>query len=298
MPIRFPRAATAGATISALALTLAACSSPAPEAERDPSAEPAARHVHGLALDESSGLLHIATHEGLFTAELPADEASIAQPVAFGDYTGDAMGFLRLGERLLISGHPGSDGGAPNVGVLESDLSGERWSGLSLEGDVDFHAMVAGGDSASSALIAGLDSATGQVFVSPDGGSSWQQGTRLDARSLAWNSEATELFATTAEGLQVSTDDGSDFTLVEGAPPLVLLANSPVGSAEWRIAGIDADGVLQLSTDGRIWTARGQVPFLPEAVGVGEAGAVVIADSTQVMRTTDDGATWVQVAAF
>lgn len=302
MITRLPRAATAGASLAALALVLAACSSavPAPEAETAPSLEPAeAGHIHGLALDESSGIIHIATHEGLFIAELPADDSSVAQPVALGDYRGDVMGFVRIGDRLLISGHPGhDDGGAPNVGVLESDLSGEQWAPLSLEGAVDFHAMAAGGASASTALIAGLDSATGQVLVSPDGGSGWQEGAQLQARSLAWNADATALFATTADGLQVSTDNGSGFTVVDGAPALVLLASSPVGSAEWRIAGIDVDGVLHLSADGRTWTAHGDVPFLPEAIGVGTAGAVVIADSAQIVRSVDEGASWVQIVAF
>lgn len=300
-PLTLRRAITGGA-LAALALVLVACSSPAPVSDSAPApVEHAAEagHIHGLALDESSGVLHIATHEGLFVATVPAEMPEAVKPDALGDYRGDVMGFARIGERLLISGHPGhDDGGAPNVGVLESDLSGEKWTALALQGTVDFHAMAAGGASVGEARVAGIDSATGQVLVSPDGGSSWQQGSQLQARSLAWNDDATEIFATTAEGLQIGSSTGSDFAVVDGSPALVLLSSTPVGAKAWRLAGIDVDGVLHLSSDGRTWTAHGEVPFLPEAMGVGAAGAVVIADATWIARTVDDGASWETIVTF
>lgn len=295
------RAISAGG-LAAFALVLVACSGPVPASDTDgaPSEHAAeAGHIHGLALDESSGTLHIATHEGVFVAVVPAEMQEAAQPVPLGDYRGDVMGFVRIGDRLLISGHPGhDDGGAPNVGVLESDLSGEEWTALALQGAVDFHAMAAGGASVGEARVVGIDSATGRVLVSPDGGSSWQEGPQLQARSLAWNDDATGIFATTAEGLQVGSGNGSDFAVVAGAPALVLLSSSPVGSKAWRLAGIDVEGVLHLSSDGRSWTAHGTVPFLPEAMGVGTAGAVVIADATRIARTIDDGVSWETIVTF
>lgn len=287
------------------ALALAGCAAAQPDADSAaPSAEAShdgggVRDIHGLDLDEATGFIHIGTHDGLLVAGFPHDGASVSEATRLGDYRGDVMGLVRVGETLLISGHSNpADGGHGNVGVLRSDLTGAEWEPLSLEGEVDFHSMVAGGASASSALIAGLDSATGQVFVSPDGGEGWQQGARLAARSLAWNADASALFATTEEGLQVSTDRGSSFAVVSGAPPLVLLASSPAGASSFLMAGIDVEGVLHTSTDGQVWTAQSAVPIVPGAIAVGETGAIIIADTSGVLHSTDAGATWTRIVAF
>lgn len=289
----------------AAVLALAGCAAAPPE---DDSAAPSAeashdegglRDVHGLDLDEATGFIHIGTHDGLLVAGFPHDGASVSEATLLGDYRGDVMGLVRVGETLLISGHPDpADGEHGNVGVLRSDLTGAEWEPLSLEGEVDFHSMAAGGANASSALIAGLDSATGQVFVSPNGGEAWQQGARLVARSLAWNADASELYATTDEGLQVSLDRGGRFETVDEAPALVLLASGPPGASSFLLAGIDVEGVLHTSADGRSWEAHSAVPIVPGAIAVGDSGAIVIADTSGVLHSIDAGATWTPIVRF
>lgn len=292
------------ALAAVVALALAGCAAGAPDAtstglEQAPAAGAAISHVHALDLDEATGFVHLATHEGLYIAPLPHDGETVSEATPLGEWRGDAMGFVRIGERLLASGHPGVDDEGPGaLGVRESDLSGAEWTPLSLEGEVDFHAMTAGGSSTAEAIVAGLDSMSGRVLVSPDGGEGWQEGMPLAARSLAWNADASQLYATTAEGLQVSTDRGGSFAVVSGAPPLVLLASSPAGASSFLMAGIDVDGVLHTSTDGQVWTAQAAVPIVPEAVAVGETGAIIIADTSEVLHSVDGGAGWNRIVAL
>lgn len=285
------------AALTALVATVAGCvvtnpgegqgQPPAPEFEAEVS------HVHAVDLDETTGFVHIATHEGILLAGMPHDGETVSEANPLGNWRGDAMGLTRVGDRLLVSGHPAADEEAPaNIGLRESDLSGDEWTTLSLEGEADFHALAAGGTSAGSAMLAGLDSVSGRVLVSPDGGAGWQQGAVIEARSLAWNADATQLFATTPNGLVVSGDRGQSFEPATDAPYLVLLAASPPGASSFTMVGIDVDGVLHRTEDGVTWQTVGTLPMVADAVSVGATGAIVIADTSQVMHSVDNGTTW------
>lgn len=303
------RSAAVGAALS-LTMMLGACSvattTGADDSAGDSAAQPESSevtagvsHVHALDLDETTGFVHVATHTGLLLAPMPHDGETISEARPLGDWRGDAMGFVRVGDRLYVSGHPAHDEEAPPViGLRVSDLTGDEWTTIGLDGEVDFHALTAGGTSTAETLIAGLDSVSGRVLVSPNDGEGWQEGATLGARSLAFDDDAATLFATSARGLLASTDRGRTFSPVVDAPALVLLAASPVGASTFLMAGVDVDGVLHLSADGLAWEVAGELPFLPDAVAVGEQGALVIADTREIAHSVDRGANWNTIVRF
>lgn len=305
LPSRSSRRALALSAALTAALVLTACSTPAPtSSESLPQPEASevvagVSHVHALDLDETTGFVHVATHTGLLVAGLPHDGETVSEANPLGPWRGDAMGFVRIGDRLYVSGHPAENEDAPAViGLRASDLTGDEWTTIGLDGVVDFHALTAGGISKAEALIAGLDSVSGRVLVSPDDGEGWQEGAILEARSLAFDADASTLFATTARGLVASADRGRTFDPVADAPELVLLAASPVGASTFVLAGVDTRGLLHLSTDGRAWEQVGELPFRPEAIAVGETGALAIADTREVAHSVDRGATWRTIVRF
>lgn len=272
---------------------------PGPATESDAPAAPVpgedvprVTHVHALDLDEQEGLIYIATHDGVLTA--PVGEASGA-PVGFvSEWRGDAMGMVRSGDRLLISGHPPAyEAGPANIGVVEVGVSGGSPTTLALEGEADFHAMATTGD-----RVAGWNSVTGTVKVSDDGGATWLEGQALQVRALAFTPDGERLLATTPDGVQVSDDGGQSFSTLEGAPYLLLLAAAPPGSSSSALVGLDVEGVLHASADGDSWTTLGAAPMAPEALAVGSSGRVLLANTDFALLSNSELTDWEQVLRF
>lgn len=134
----------------------------------EPSAEPDPRpvHVHALGVNPADGSLFIATHTGLFRL---ATGAARAERV--GDRHQDTMGFTVAGpDRFLGSGHPDiRDDLPPLLGLIESRDAGKTWAPISLHGQVDFHALRVRGR-----LVVGYDATSGLVLVSRDSGQAWR----------------------------------------------------------------------------------------------------------------------------
>jgi len=261
----------------------------------------AVTHVHAVDVDDQRGMAFVATHDGVLRVEL-GDPGSAIEPegvTRLGDWRGDVMGMARLDDALYLSGHPevGAEGPA-NIGVYRTDVRGRNFEPVALEGEVDFHSMSVGGVPLKSYGLAGLDSVSGRVMVSRDRGATWTPGAVVAARALSWDARAERLYATTEQGLQVSTDDGVSFTLIEGAPALVLIASSPTGSSSAVLVGVDLEGTVQSSVDGVVWTASGPAPAGTEAISVGRSGTIVAAGVEGVQRSDDAGATWEVVAEF
>ena len=284
--------AAAALTFAVLSVTVAGCTSPATEV---PSAEApfVVSHVHAVDLDQRTGAVYVATHDGVLHV---AADGSVER---LGAWAGDVMGMARLEDTIYFSGHPALDENLPaNIGVYEFDLVGEGFAPKSLVGDVDFHSMTIKESPGGSAL-AGIDSATGQVMVSRDGAVSWMTGASIGARSLSWDTAAEALYATTEQGMLVSRDDGMTFTPVDEAPLLVLVASSPEDeSTDPFLVGVDVDGYVHTSTDGVTWTSIGLAPPLTDALAVGSDGAIVSAGISGVSRSEDRGATWDLIAGF
>jgi hypothetical protein len=286
------RRAGAGAWATMIALAVAACAPPA-GVTSDRSAPgsaaaadgPEVTHVHALDVDEAAGIARIATHYGIYGAELTADGS--AQVARIGDWQGDAMGMARVGDRILFSGHPAAgDPGPANLGVVLFADDGQT-SVIALDGEVDFHAMAAHGE-----RVAGWDSATGAVFVSDDRGETWSGGAIAPIRSLAWAPGGERLLGTTADGLVASTDGGETFERVATAPLLVLLAANDADATVPLVAGIDTAGVLHVSDDGIEWVALDEAPILPEALAVSASGRIALANTTLALVSDTDGRTW------
>jgi hypothetical protein len=236
---------------------------------------------------------YVATHDGVLSV---AADGSVER---IGQWAGDVMGMARLGDTIYFSGHPAPDENLPpNIGVYELSVPTGEFAPISLLGEVDFHSMTIAQSSDGMAL-AGIDSATGQVMVSRDGAQSWAAGMPIGARSLSWDANAESLYATTEQGLLVSTDDGMTFTATDSAPLLVLIASSPADvSTEAFLVGIDVDGYVHTSPDGVTWTPLGLAPPLTDALAVGNDGSIVVAGIEGVHRSEDRGATWTMMAEF
>ena len=136
-----------------------ACSSQSPQSESSSSSGndggTAITHVHAITRDTATGVILLATHQGLFLLE--NKELTQVGP------TVDLMGFTSTGGgRYLASGHPGPGVELPEpLGLVESTNGGQTWSVLSRAGESDFHALTAGPD-----RILAFD---GQLRTSTDG---------------------------------------------------------------------------------------------------------------------------------
>lgn len=183
----------------------------------------------------------LATHNGMFdVTNQPATKICV---------TNDLMGFTGGTDHgvLYASGHPGEGSSLPNtIRLIRSTGAGKTWEQLSRQGESDFHALTAiksgivGYDGtlrtstdgktwttvesgpvvqfaafASSAEAVGVEQ-DGTVHTSADAGATWIRKGKIQATFQAVaavkNPEAKPaIWAATASGLAVSTDDGMPF---------------------------------------------------------------------------------------
>jgi hypothetical protein len=264
---------------TALVPLLAGCSSPESAAEPSSAAQPGrlpSAHVHGVAIDPTNGALLLATHEGLVEV---GDRGGLTPvgPVI------DLMGFAVTGDRYLASGHPGMHVDLPQpVGLIESTDGGETWAALSRQGQSDFHALTV-----SDAGVLGYD---GSLLRSPDG-RAWEQLTiPAEPHTLAAAPDGIVILATTQQGLLRSTDGGSSWSGVDGAPLLQVVDWADDGTT---VVGVDPAGTVWTSTDaGDTWQQGSRLGAAPHAVAAASAdgGAVRVAVVTsEALLESDDG---------
>lgn len=235
-------------------------------------------HIHGLGVVE--GVLYVATHNGLFDIR-PDGQAS-----ATSSDDHDFMGFTvtNTGE-FLASGHPNSQTDLPpNLGLLESSDSGATWDTVSLSGDVDFHALDAKGGA-----VYGYDSGRGELLTTTDR-EDWTSLGQIPLADVAVKADdAATLIVTTEQGPQVSTDGGETFSVIDGAPVIMLV--------EWphaeEIYGIAPDGVAYVSDDGgSSWNDRGELGGRPQAMTATQDGSVYVAMEGSIVVSKDGGETF------
>jgi hypothetical protein len=238
-------------------------------------------HIHGLGINPADGKLYVASHGGLFRVTGEGEPAQIA------GRTQDFMGFTVMGpDHFLGSGHPGPDDSEqpPHLGLIESTDAGQTWRSLSLSGQADFHAMEAKHDQ-----VYGFDSQTGQIMVSSDK-TSWGQRAQLPLADIAVSpDDADVLLATTQQGVQRSTDGGTTFAPIEGAPVLIFID----WSAKDRLVGVAPDGVVHVSSDGgESWSKGGSVSGGPEAILAHGESEVYVATEEAIYHSADNGKTF------
>ena len=141
----------------------------------------------------------------------------------------------------------------------------------------------------------GYDAGAGTVSISDDSGTTWSSGAVLPLRDLAADpTNPDRVFATTADGLAVSTDAGRNFTLVDGAPLLVLIDAAGV-EAGGGLFGVDPAGTIwRQDGTSEIWAQAGTTDGVPEALNVvdGATPWILVADARGIVASDDDGATW------
>jgi hypothetical protein len=291
------RAGAVATAVLGVGLVVGCSAAVPPTAElSDGLPEPALTHVHGVDVDDVRERVTIATHYGLLTIDISQTADSSAAPSVLGDYRGDVMSFVRVGDEFLLSGHPpAGSADAPNVGVIGATLEVTSWQPLALKGEVDFHAMSSVGAD-ENAVVAGLDSVTGSVMTSLDAGRSWQSGSPISARDIAVAPSGSRLIVTTELGPQLSEDRGLTWNVIDGAPLLILIASGVDDAGQPAVVGVDVDGVLHTSSDGLAWQPVGVVPFMPEAVGVGEGGTIALVSTQRAMVSRDGGETWSSIS--
>jgi hypothetical protein len=285
-PLPAPLTPAAAVALAAL-LTGCSAAGPAPADATTAAATGAlpAAHVHGVAIDPGDGTLLLATHEGLMKVG-DGGETTAAGPVV------DLMGFTVTGpDHYLASGHPGLRTDLPQpVGLIESTDGGETWTSLSRAGESDFHALTALGE----AGVLGYD---GVLRRSPDGRTWEQLGIPTEPHTLATTPDGGTVLATTAQGLLSSTDAGTTWVAVEGAPLLQVVAWADADTA----VGVDPAGAVWISTDAAgTWQQTADLGAAPHAVAAAAAdGTIRVAAVTDagLAESLDGGATFTTLLA-
>jgi hypothetical protein len=234
-------------------------------------------HVHGLGVDPEAGTLYAGTHYGLF--RLPPD----GKGTRVADRVQDFMGFTVAGpDHFLASGHPGAGQDAPSsLGLIESTDGGQTWQPLSLAGEADFHAL-----EYRHGSVYGLNALTGDFMVSDDK-TTWKTRSSQPMADFAVSPDDPDVIvATTEQGLASSDDGGRSFTLVRGAPLLLLVSWAEDGT----LVGVGPEGTVYVRAgDGEEWQRRGVLKSAPEALAAVSSEEIYAAAGGAVLVSDDGG---------
>lgn len=281
-----------------MAVTIAGCSAVQQAPQTSGGAEAAFGHVHGIGIDSVTGAAFAATHGGMF--QLPTlDSGPVKASELDGPIAGrgqDTMGFTMSGGVMYGSGHPDPaeqpDLNPPNLGLITSDDDAATWQPISLRGQADFHDLAVTQDGTQTRIY-GYDESAGTISVSADGGKTWTTGTRLALRDLSVDPDQPDtIYASTADGLAISTDAAHTFTVVEDAPILYLLDS--LDDAAGGLIGVDVDGTVWVKEGAGQWESTGTVNGQVEALTYSPAptSRLVVATARGIMASDDLGGTW------
>lgn len=215
-------------------------------------------HIHGIAVNpDNPETIYVGTHIGLLLCD--SKECELV-----GDDRSDYMGFniSTDSKTFYTSGHQQPTG--KNRGLRRSSDRGKTWEILSLDGEVDFHALTA-----NPSVIYGW---YWKLYKSTDGGRSW---TFSDAKglppkekdtpyspiiSLAVDpSDVNALWAGTNKGLYKSSDGGVNWkrvNAVSDAPVLAIYIN-PDNRKEMYLS-LFKEGILKSTDEGKGWSKAGK----------------------------------------
>ncbi|GAA1444520.1 F510_1955 family glycosylhydrolase [Nocardiopsis tropica] len=278
---------SAAAATAVLAVMAAGCAAEGQEGADRSSGTAAAgvalpeevSHVHAVDVDPEGGDILVATHEGLYVLPAPGAGDGAAEARRVGPAI-DLMGFAVAGPgRYVASGHPHPGVDMPDpVGLIESRDGGSTWQALSRAGRSDFHALAATPD-----RVVGFDGA----LRATEDGTTWEAlDEGVEPFSLGVADGGRTVVATTRGGLVRSTDGGSGFSAVDGAPLLALVDWVPGTDA---VLGVAPDGGVHRSEDaGASWEPAGRIDGGAQALHA-DADQVVAVTGDRVVRSTDGG---------
>jgi hypothetical protein len=199
--------------------------------ERDAAAVERFMHVHGLAIPAwAPDAVYLSTHQGL----IRIDEVGGWRFVS--EQRHDFMGFAHHPVRegvFYSSGHPAPGSGLRNpIGFMVSEDGGATWEPVSLQGEVDFHAMTM--SHADPDVVYGWNvSGAAGLYRSKDGGRSWQRpaadalmGVRGVFSLAAHPTEPRHVLAGTTDGLWRSLDGGETWEQLLPGVAVTALATS------------------------------------------------------------------------
>ena len=261
-------------------------SSAAGDSSGAPSPEdPGPVHVHGLGVDPADKALFIASHTGLFRLPQGGQE-----PERVADRYQDTMAFTIVGpRRFLGSGHPdGREDLPPFLGLIESQNAGETWEEISLMGEVDFHLLVAQGQSVYG-FGSEWEGEEALFLASSDGGRTWdKRPVPAPLIGLALSPEDPRvLVASSPSGLLFSRDGAASWQSIPGSPGLLAWP----AADELYLA--NAKGLVSLSSDqGNSWEIVGLLPDAPAALGSGESRLLAATHSGEILESSDGGSSW------
>lgn len=245
-------------------------------------------HIHRLQPAPDGGL-YAATHTGLYRID---SEGGIA---AVGDASHDLMGFTVAGPSdLLASGHPDLRDeslqvqGKPPLLGLAASRDGERWTSLSLLGDVDFHSLVT-----AHGKVYGLDSQTGGLMVSGDRRTWDTRAEALPFTDIAVDPADADVLLGAGPAQVAASDDGGRAWRPVSQQPLQYLSWNTTG-----LFGISPDGAVMTSTDaGTTWQQRGVLSGMPHALLVTD-NTIFVANEAGIFASDDGGRTFTTVVSL
>lgn len=254
-----------------------------------------ATHIHGIAAGTGRDSVTLATHHGLWSADLATRKAT-----RIGTSQDDFMGFSPVSGRTgeaFASGHPATGG---NIGVIRITDGGTTWTHVSdgLNGPVDFHNMEV--SRADPAVIYGI-SHDGAIQRSADSGVTWEVSGQAPEKLIdiaTSPDDAATLYAATENGLSASTDKGATWQKVTTGAPVTSVdagADGTLRAAEYGrgLLAIGADGTVSVLSadlpDGYLLYLASTHADPHRLMALSAKGRLVLSD--------DGGATWVDATA-
>jgi ligand-binding sensor domain-containing protein len=188
-------------------------------------------------------------------------------------------------------------GGMEAGGVYFSADNGATWSGTALEGvAVTSAALLPDG-----AMLLGTDGFG--VYYSNDRGGNWAQlldataGGRVHAVAAAGNGDL--LVATELSGILRSSDNGESWVDAGAGIPSEAVVDLAVDGESRIYAATRNKGIFVSTTNGDSWDLVGMAKWTIGSLAISKTGALYAAITSPepaLMRTTDRGVTWEEVA--
>tara|TARA_R110002051_G_scaffold159157_2_gene230528 strand:+ start:1970 stop:2833 length:864 start_codon:yes stop_codon:yes gene_type:complete len=246
----------------------------------------ATTHVHGLASQENTAEVLMATHHGLWSVNLDNETAQL-----LGDSRDDFMGFSTHpaeNGRYWASGHPIAGG---NIGVIESVDGGETWSKIAegVGGPVDFHQMTVSG--ANPEVLYGVHHGA-SLQTSTDAGRSWEEIGLLpdgiiDLAASGISPDA--LYAATNSGLFKSEDAGRTWVRIYETSAPVSSVHVDVNGVHAFVLGVGVVHSPETELDFAVVADDFEDTYLLHLTSMPEGGYVAATDGGGLVLLSSDG---------